>query len=45
MRHLSELIEISKEKARQIFDILYFNKEKEIIERIDNDPLLQLEYL
>ena len=45
MSHLETLIEINKEKSRKLFDEFFKNREKEIIKRIGNAPLLQLEYL
>lgn len=45
MNHLKNIIEINKEKSRELFDRYFRNKEKEIIRKIDNDPHLQLEYL
>ena len=45
MNHLETLIEISKEKSRKLFDEFFKNREKEIIKKIGNAPLLQLEYL
>jgi hypothetical protein len=39
---LKKLIEISKEKSRNLFNLYFPNKKKEIINLIDSDPQLQL---
>lgn len=42
---LKEVIAIDNEESRGLLESFYEGKEKEIIKKIDNDPLLQLEYL